>query len=66
MFGFASDNVKVKSITVTAVRAQQGRATRKKITTKAKLLHGTAFEANLIGLTTGSWTFTAHRGRQLG
>jgi hypothetical protein len=57
--GFASDNVKVKSVTVTAVRAHKGRAPRKKITTKAKLLHGTAFTAKLTGLTTGSWTFTA-------
>jgi uncharacterized membrane protein YgcG len=57
--GFATDNVKVKSVTVTAVRAHKGRAPRKKITTKAKLLHGTAFTAKLTGLTTGSWTFTA-------
>ena len=57
--GFASDNVKVKSVTITAIRARKGRVPRKKITTKAKLLHGTAFKAKLTGLTTGSWTFTA-------
>jgi uncharacterized membrane protein YgcG len=59
VYGFASDNVKVKGVTVTAVRASKGRAPRKKITTKAKMLRGTAFKAKLTGLTTGSWTFTA-------
>jgi hypothetical protein len=59
VYGFASDNVKVKSVTVTAVRAKKGRAPSKKITTKAKLLKGTAFKASLNGLTTGAWTFTA-------
>jgi Glycosyl hydrolase family 12 len=59
VYGFAADNVKVKRVTITAVRAHKGRAPRKKITTTAKLLHGTAFKAALVGLTTGSWTFTA-------
>jgi hypothetical protein len=57
--GFASDNVKVKRVTVTAVRARTRRAPRATITSTAKLLKGTAFDAKLTGLTTGSWTFTA-------
>ena len=47
------------SVTVTAVRARTRRAPSATITTTAKLLKGTAFDAKLTGLTTGSWTFTA-------
>jgi Glycosyl hydrolase family 12 len=57
--GFATDSVKVKRVTVTAVRARKGRAPKKTVTTTAKLLRGTAWKAKLVGLTTGNWTFTA-------
>ena len=57
--GFATDNVKIKTVKVTAVRAKKGRAPRKQVTTTAKFTRGTAWTAKLTGITTGSWTFTA-------
>jgi hypothetical protein len=59
LVGFASDNVKVKRVTITAVRARKGRAPKKTITAKAKFVRSTAWKAKLVGLTTGDWTFTA-------
>jgi hypothetical protein len=56
--GFASDDVDVKSVTVTAIRKADGNVAGTTVTSKAKL-RGTAFQAKLSGLTTGSWTFTA-------
>ena len=59
VLGMAADTVRVRTVTVTAHRARQGRARAAMITTRAKFISPTAWKATLKGLTRGRWQFSA-------
>jgi hypothetical protein len=59
MLGFATDNVKLSRVTVTAVRAKQGPLKKVTCTARAKLGSGSTWSASVKGLGYGTWTFTA-------
>ena len=58
-FGFASGQIKVTKVIVTAYRYKQRGAEAKKITAKARFIGRTAWKARLGTLTQGRWRFTA-------
>ena len=58
-YGFASGQVKVTKILVTAYRYAQPGAKAEKITVKARFIGLTAWRAHLGRLTDGRWRFTA-------
>jgi hypothetical protein len=59
IIGFASDNVKLSRVTVSAVRAKHGIAKRKSVTARAKLGQKGTWSATVKGLDYGTWKFTA-------
>ena len=59
MLGFASDDVKLSRVTVTAVRVKQGPLKKVTVTARARLGSGSTWSANVKGLGYGTWTFTA-------
>ena len=59
ILGFASDNVKVSRVSVTAIRAKKGKAKKLTITARAKLGSKSTWSAKLKGLDYGIWKITA-------
>lgn len=59
MLGFASDDVKLSRVTVTAVRVKQGPLRKVTVTARARLGAGSTWSANVKGLGYGTWKFTA-------
>jgi Glycosyl hydrolase family 12 len=59
MLGFATDDVKLSRVSVTAVRVKQGPLKKVTVTARARLGSGSTWSANLKGLGYGTWKFTA-------
>jgi hypothetical protein len=59
MQGFATDNVKLSRVSISAVRAKHGAAKKKSITARAKIGSKSNWTATLKGLDYGTWKFTA-------
>jgi hypothetical protein len=59
MLGFASDNVKLSRVSITAVRAKHGLMKKATITARAKLGAKATWTAPVKGLNYGTWKFTA-------
>jgi hypothetical protein len=59
MLGFATDNVKLSRVSITAVRVKQGPLKKVTRTARAKLGSGSTWSASVKGLGYGTWKFTA-------
>ena len=59
MHGFATDNVKLSRVSISAVRAKHGAAKKKSITARAKLGSKSNWTATVKGLDYGTWKFVA-------